>query len=89
MRTFTGRPTTIASTLCVSALMLALATACAPSPPVVATVDTLCVSTTRYHATEPQIAAFKASPAVWQPLVDWLFGFNKVRDERCLKPSPF
>ncbi|WP_428659484.1 hypothetical protein [Reyranella sp.] len=51
-----------------------------------ATVDTLCVVTTRYHATDRQVAAFKAERALWEPLVDWLLAFNKERDKRCLQP---
>jgi hypothetical protein len=54
--------------------------------PVVTTVDTLCVVSTRYHATESQVAAFKADRALWEPLVDWLLAFNKERDKRCLQP---
>lgn len=54
--------------------------------PVIATVDTLCESTSRYRATDGQIAAFKADEPLWSPLVDWLASFNRVRDARCLKP---
>lgn len=85
MRMCAGHLTTIGLTLCVSALTAA----CDPPPPVVATVDTLCVSTARYHATDEQRAAFKVQRAVWEPLVDWLTTFNRVRDERCLKSSPY
>lgn len=54
------------------------------SPPQVHTVaDTLCTVTTRYHATEGQKAAFRADRALWEPLVDWLAGFNAQRDKRC------
>jgi len=52
----------------------------------VATVDTLCAVTTRYHATDGQVAAFKADRALWEPLVDWLLAFDKERDRRCLQP---
>jgi hypothetical protein len=70
-----------------SALLMTIAlTACAESAPVMATVDTLCVLTTRYHATDGQVAAFKAERALWEPLVDWLLAFNKERDKRCLQP---
>ena len=61
-------------------------TACAERAPIVATVDTLCIVTTRYHATDGQVAAFKADRALWEPLVDWLLAFNKERDKRCLGP---
>lgn len=61
-------------------------TACADKP-VITTVDTLCTVTTRYHATEAQAAAFKADRPVWEPLVNWMLGFNKERDKRCLQPS--
>lgn len=72
-----------------TALLMTLAlTACGePGPPVVVAVDTLCSSTTRYHATEAQRAAFKADRMLWEPLVSWLAGFNQVRDKRCLQPS--
>ncbi len=40
-------------------------TACADRAPVVATVDTLCVVTTRYRATDGQVAAFKADRGLW------------------------
>lgn len=53
-------------------------------PPQVNTVaDTLCTVTTRYHASEAQKAAFRADRALWEPLVDWLAGFNAQRDKRC------
>lgn len=70
-----------------AALLTASALTGCASAPVIATVDTLCDSTSRYHATEAQVAAFKADRALWEPLVDWLAGFNKVRDGRCLKPQ--
>ena len=70
-----------------AALLMALAlTACADKPVVVA-VDTLCVSTSRPVITEAQRAAFKADQDLWEPLVDWLAGFLKVRDGACLKPE--
>ena len=59
---------------------------CAEKPVVVA-VDTLCVSTSRPVITEAQRAAFKADQQLWEPLVDWLAGFLKVRDGACLKPA--
>jgi hypothetical protein len=67
-------------------LMMTVLTACADTP-VIATVDTLCTVTTRYHATDDQTAAFKANRALWEPLVNWLFAFNKERDKRCLQPA--
>lgn len=71
-------------------LMTIALTACAnPGPPVVTAVDTLCTSTSRYRATEAQAAAFKADRPLWEPLVDWLASFNKVRDRKCLAPSPY
>ena len=70
-----------------AALLMALAlTACADKPVVVA-VDTLCVSTSRPVITEAQRAAFKADQDLWEPLVDWLAGFLKVRDGACLRPK--
>jgi len=60
-------------------------TACAERTPIVATADTLCIVTTRYRATDGQVAAFKADRALWEPLVDWLLAFNKERDKRCLE----
>ena len=59
-------------------------TACAVRTPVVVTVDALCTVTTRYHATEGQVAAFKTDRSLWEPLVDWMLGFNKERDKHCL-----
>jgi hypothetical protein len=61
-------------------------TACADRTPIVATVDTLCIVTTRYHATDGQVAAFKADRDLWAPLVDWLLAFDRQRDGRCLEP---
>ena len=70
-----------------TALLTAIAlTACADRAPLVATVDTLCVVTTRYRATEGQAEAFKADRGLWEPLVDWLLAFGKERDKRCLAP---
>lgn len=77
--------TTIALTACVSVSLLG----CDPAPPVVSAVDTLCTSTSRYRATDAQVAAFKADRPLWETLVDWLAGFNKVRDRQCLAPSPY
>lgn len=85
MRKCAALLTTIALTACAS---LSVA-ACDPPPPVVTAVDTLCTSTSRYHATDSQVAAFKADRGLWESLVDWLAGFNKVRDGRCLQPSPY
>lgn len=70
--------------LCLVFAVVVLA-GCADKPVVVA-VSELCVSTSRYHATEQQVIVFKADQALWQPLVDWLASFNRVRDETCLKP---
>lgn len=70
-----------------TALLTAIAlTACADRAPLVATVDTLCVVTTRYRATEGQVEAFKADRSLWEPLVDWLLAFDKERDKRCHAP---
>lgn len=70
-----------------SALLTTIAlTACAERAPLVTAVDTLCIVTTRYHATDGQVAAFKADRGLWEPLVTWLAGFNKVRDGACLAP---
>lgn len=73
-----------------AALLTTIAlTACSPfggsdrPPPVVTAADTLCTVTTRYHASEGQKAAFRADRATWEPLVDWLAGFNAQRDRRC------
>jgi hypothetical protein len=71
---------------CSALLTTIVLTACADRAPIVATVDTLCLVTTRYHATDDQVAAFKADSALWAPLVDWMLGFNKERDKRCLQP---
>lgn len=65
--------------------MIAL-TACGDRAPVVTTIDTLCIVTTRYHASDAQVAAFKADQSTWESLVNWMLGFNKERDKRCLKP---
>lgn len=62
-------------------------TACGNAPPVVTAVDTLCTSTTRYHASEEQRNQFIQNQPLWQPLVDWLASFDKVRDGECLKPA--
>ena len=68
-------------------LMPIVLTACGDRPVVVTSIDTLCTSTTRYHATDGQIDQFKMDPLMWGPLVDWLASFNKVRDGECLKPA--
>lgn len=70
----------------VALLTLTSLTSCASAAVVPVAVDTLCVSTTRYHATDGQVAAFKADQGLWEPLVNWLLAFNKVRDGACLKP---
>lgn len=62
-----------------------LLSACS-GPPVVTAVSDLCVSTSRPAITEAQRAAFKADRALWEPLVDWLASFIKVRDGACLRP---
>lgn len=75
---------------CAALLTTIVLTGCANSgPPVVTAVDTLCTSTSRYRATDAQVAAFKVDRPLWEPLVDWLASFNKVRDGRCLQPSPY
>lgn len=71
---------------CTALLTTIALTACAERPPIVATVDTLCIVTTRYRATDAQVAAFKAERSLWEPLVDWMLAFNKQRDRRCLEP---
>ena len=71
---------------CTALLTTIALTACADPAPLVATVDTLCIVTTRYRATGPQVAAFKADRGLWEPLVDWLLAFNRERDKRCLAP---
>ncbi len=71
---------------CTALLTTIALTACAEPTPIVATVDTLCLVTTRYHATDGQVAAFKADRSLWEPLVNWLFAFAKERDKRCLQP---
>ena len=63
------------------------AAACAPQAPLVTSIDTLCVSTSRYHATAEQKAAFAADEGTWGSLVRWLASFNKVRDGQCLTPG--
>lgn len=68
-----------------SALLTMIAlTGCAET---IATVDTFCTVTTRYHASPEQIAAFKHDRPVWESLVNWLSQFNRQFDERCLKAS--
>lgn len=71
-------------------LTLTVLTGCVNSAgqPVVTSVNTLCTSTTRYHATDNQVAAMKQDQLLWQPLVDWLASFNKVRDAECLVSPP-
>ena len=72
---------------CTTLLTMIALTACAERAPIVATVDTLCTVTTRYYATEGQAAAFKADRSLWEPLVNWMLGFNKERDKRCRAPA--
>jgi hypothetical protein len=70
-----------------SALLMTIAlTACADRAPIVTTVDTLCIVTTRYHASDAQVSAFKVDQSLWEPLVNWMLSFNKERDKRCLQP---
>ena len=71
---------------CTALLLASALTACADGTPIVTTIDTLCIVTTRYHSTDGQVAAFKADRSLWEPLVDWLLAFNKERDKRCLQP---
>lgn len=52
-------------------------------PPVVTVSDTLCVATTRYHATPAQKEAFRKDRVLWDSLTLWLASFNEVRDSRC------
>ena len=75
--------TRISSTLLTSLALVG----CSSSPPVITAVSTLCTDTTRYHVTAAQKAAFAADQSTWEPLVSWLLGFNKVRDDECLKPG--
>lgn len=72
---------------CAALLTMVASTACADKQVVVSTIDTLCTVTTRYHANDAQVAAFKADRPLWEPLVDWLLGFNMERDKRCMKPA--
>lgn len=73
---------------CTALLMASALTACADKTPIITTVDTLCIVTTRYHASDAQAAAFKVDQPLWEPLVNWLLTFNKERDKRCLQPVP-
>jgi hypothetical protein len=78
---------TRATSILSAALLTTIAlTACADRP-VVTTVDTLCLVTTRYRASDAQVAAFKADRGLWEPLVDWRAAFNKERDKRCRRPA--
>ncbi len=74
---------------CAALLTMIALTACGDKPVVVTTIDTLCTVTTRYHATDAQVAAFRADRPLWEPLVDWLRAFNIERDKRCLQPVPW
>lgn len=84
MQKFRQRLSTIGLTVCASFLV---GGGCDPQQIVVTSVNTLCTSTTRYHATAAQAKAFKEDPTLWGTLVDWMFGFDKVRDKECLSPS--
>jgi hypothetical protein len=80
---------TCARSRTISAWMISsslLAAGC-ESTPVVTAVDTLCVATSRPAITEAQRAAFRADQPLWEPLVDWLASFIKVRDGTCLRPA--
>lgn len=68
-----------------AALLLTIAlTACGEKPPpTIVAVNTLCTSTTRFHATEAQIAVLKANKTVMETMIDWLFAFGKTRDVEC------
>lgn len=68
--------------LLTAALSTALAS-CSSPPPVVTAVDTMCTSTTRYHTTDEQRAAWAANEDLWRPLYQWLAEFDTVRDQRC------
>lgn len=79
------------------------AAACAPQAPLVTSIDTLCVSTSRYHATAEQKAVYVADKitiekngvttvlgageAIFGSMVRWFGSFNKVRDGQCLTPA--
>lgn len=78
-----GQSTLLRGAAAIAILFLA---GCA-STPIVTAVDTLCVSTSRPPITEAQRAAFRADQATWEPLVDWLASFIKVRDKTCLAPK--
>ena len=70
-----------------AALAIILLAGCADKPLVVVADAPLCTITSRPAITEAQRAAFRADQALWEPLVDWLAGFLKVRDGACLKPA--
>lgn len=69
--------------------MIALTGRGEPEKPAFVSVDSLWTSTTRYRATEIQVAACEADRSPWEGPVDRLSGFNAVRSKRCLQPSPF
>lgn len=71
---------------CAALLTAIVLTGCAKDRVVVTAVNTLCISTTRYHATQNQVDAMKQDELLWGSLVEWLAGFNKVRDKECLAP---
>ena len=72
----------------VAALAVGLMLAgCGDKVPIVTSINTLCVETTRFHTTEAQRAAFAADETTWESLVRWLVAFNKIRDAECLKPG--
>lgn len=71
------------STLCLLTLSSILPGSACSSPPVAVAVDLLCSETTRYHATDHQVAAAKADPGTWFDLFKWLASFDVVRDKKC------
>jgi hypothetical protein len=84
LRTALSRGSRSTATGAAAALAIMLLAGCA-STPVVTAVDSMCVATSRPSITEAQRAAFRADQATWEPLVDWLASFIKVRDGACLK----
>jgi len=77
-------------TMSVLTALSSLVAACGDKPPVViSSVDTLCVVTTRPPISEVNRNAFKSDQTAWEPLVNWLAGFIKERDKRCLQPQPY
>ncbi len=82
MRRFAICLTTLSLILLSSSGFLAL-TGCAPKPPVVVAVKTLCTSIDRYHTTEPQRTAAKRDPDLWHGLFAWLAGVDLTYDKEC------